>query len=40
MSFSTCLKDEFGMASVPLKQSLGNRFNILFANGLGVYLSV
>ena len=36
MSFSTYLKDEFGMESVPLKQSLGNRCNILFANGLGV----
>ena len=37
MSFSTYLKDEFGMASVPLKPFLGNRFNILFVNGLGVY---
>ena len=25
------------MASVPLKPFLGNRFNILFVNGLGVY---
>ena len=37
MSFSTYLKDEFEMASVPLKPFLGNRFNILFVNGLGVY---
>ena len=37
MSFSTYLKDEFEMASVSLKQFLGNRFNILLVNGLGVY---
>ena len=37
MCFSTYLKDEFGIASVPLKPFLGNRFNILFVNGLGVY---
>ena len=36
-SFSTYLKDEFEMASVPLKPFLGNRFNILFVSGLGVY---
>ena len=37
MSFSTYLKDEFEMASLSLKQFLGNRFHILFVNGLGVY---
>ena len=37
MSFSTYLKDEFEIASVPLKPFLGNRFNILFVNGLGEY---
>ena len=31
------LKDEFEMASVTWKTSLGNRFNIFFVNGLIVY---
>ena len=37
MNFSTYLKDEFDMASVLLKPFLGNKFNILFVNGLGLF---
>ena len=35
--FATYLKDEFGMTSIPLFSFLGNRFNILFVNAVGVY---
>ena len=35
--FSTYLKDEFGITSIPLFPFLGNRFNILFVNAAGVY---
>ena len=38
MNFRTYLKDEFEMASVASKTFLGNRFNILFVNGLGLHI--
>ena len=38
VGFATYLKDEFGMTSILLFSFLGNRFNILFVNAVGVYL--
>ena len=38
MNFCSYLTDEFEMASVPSKTFLGNRFNILFVNGLSLYI--
>ena len=38
MNFCGYLTDEFQMASVPSRTFLGNRFNILFVNGLGLYI--
>ena len=38
MNFCSYLTDEFEMASVPSKTFLGNRFNILFVNGLRLYI--
>ena len=35
--FAAYLKDESGIASIPLFPLLGNRFNILFVNAAGVY---
>ena len=37
-NFCSYLTDEFEMASVPSKTFLGNRFNILFVNGLRLYI--
>ena len=35
--FSTYLKDEHNISEIPLYPFLGNRFNILFLNGAGVF---
>ena len=37
VSFETFMKEEFGMAELPLFPFLGNRFNILFLNGAGTF---
>ena len=37
VQFSTFLKDKHGIDDIPLYPFLGNRFNILFLNGAGVF---
>ena len=38
VSFASYVKDEFDIILIPLFPFLGNRFNILFLNGAGLYL--
>ena len=37
VEFSTFLKDNYNLTDIPLYPFLGNRFNILFLNGAGVF---